>query len=214
MKREMDLVEVSDGKLYTANDMVKIGCNDCAGCSECCRVVGNSIILDPYDIYQLETGLHTGFEALMADKIELNVVDGIIQPNLKMRPGKEGCVFLNEEGRCGIHNYRPGFCRMFPMGRIYEEEGFWYFLQVHECAYPNKTKVKLKKWIGIPELPRYEQYIKDWHGFLKKIQGLIQTAESKERIKALNMQLLNRFYVTPYEERDFYAQFYQRLSET
>lgn len=213
MKREIDLKEVSDGKLYTANDMVKIGCNDCAGCSECCRVVGDSIILDPYDIYQLETGLQTDFAALMKDKIGLNVVDGIILPHLKMRQGKEGCVFLNEEGRCGIHNYRPGFCRMFPMGRIYEEDGFRYFLQVHECAYPNKTKIKLKKWIGIPELSSYEQYIKDWHDFLMNRQELIRTAKGEETVKALNMQLLNQFFVMPYEGKDFYGQFYQRLSE-
>lgn len=28
MKREIDLNEISDGRLYTVNDMVKIGCND------------------------------------------------------------------------------------------------------------------------------------------------------------------------------------------
>ena len=47
MIREVDLQEISDGKLYTANDLVKAGCNDCAGCSACCRGMGNSIVLDP-----------------------------------------------------------------------------------------------------------------------------------------------------------------------
>ena len=131
MEREIDLSEISDGKLYTANDMVKISCNDCAGCSECCRIVGDTIILDPYDLYQLKQGSGMGFEELMRDKIELRVVDGIVQPNLKMRPDGEGCAFLSREGRCTIHNHRPGFCRMFPMGRIYQEDGFRYFLQVH-----------------------------------------------------------------------------------
>ena len=50
MEREIDLKEITDGKFYTANYMVKIGCNDCKGCSECCRVVEDTIILDPYDI--------------------------------------------------------------------------------------------------------------------------------------------------------------------
>ena len=57
MEREIDLGEVSDGKLYTSGDLVRIGCNDCTGCSECCRVVEDTILLDPYDIYQLERRL-------------------------------------------------------------------------------------------------------------------------------------------------------------
>ncbi len=222
MEREIDLAEISDGRLYTANDMVKIGCNDCKGCSECCRVVGDTIILDPYDIYQLECGLQTDFSALMHSNIELRVVDGITLPNLKIRPNGEGCSFLSEEGRCTIHGYRPGFCRMFPMGRIYENGGFHYFLQVQECTYPNKSKIQLKKWMGIPELAKYEKFVLDWHDFLKKVQGILQQTENQDIARQLNVYLLNQFYVTPYitdlrrgedseNAFDYYSQFYNRL---
>ena len=74
----------------------------------------------------------------LAGKIELNVVDGIILPNLKMAGAEDGCGFLTEEGRCGIHPFRPGICRLFPLGRYYEENGFRYFLQVHECQKENR----------------------------------------------------------------------------
>lgn len=221
MERDIDLKEISDGRLYTANDMVKIDCNDCAGCSECCRVVEDTIILDPYDIFQLESVLNTDFEALMAERIELSVVDGTILPHLKIRDGGEGCTFLSGDGRCMIHGARPGFCRMFPLGRIYENGDFKYFLQVHECGYPNKTKIKVKKWLGIPELPRYEQFVKDWHFFLKKVQERLAETENDEIVKSINMHLLNQFYVKPYRtseadvrETDFYEQFYERLSES
>ena len=220
MEREIDLKEISDGKLYTASDMVKIGCNDCAGCSECCRIVGNTIILDPYDLYQLKQVTGAGFEELMEDKIELRVVDGIIQPDLKMRADGKGCSFLSDEGRCTIHNHRPGFCRMFPMGRIYQENGFKYFLQVHECSYPNKSKIKLKKWLGIPELSRYEDYTFRWHSFLKHVQEIVKKTENDTIVKNLNMYILNLFYVKSYETvtadgslADFYEQFEKRLEE-
>ncbi len=213
MERELDLAEVSDGRLYTSGDMVKIGCNDCAGCSECCRVVEDTIILDPYDIWQLERHLAAGFEALMESRIRLSVVDGIIQPHLYVRPNGAGCTFLGADGRCGIHESRPGFCRMFPMGRIYEDGDFRYFLQVHECGYPNKTKIKLKKWLGIPDLGRYEKFVKDWHFFLKKVQGILGETENDDVVKSVNMFVLNLFYVKPYETEDFYEQFYERLEE-
>ena len=38
MKRQMNFNEVSDGKLYSANDLVKAECNDCKGCSDSARV--------------------------------------------------------------------------------------------------------------------------------------------------------------------------------
>ena len=47
MDRYIDLNEVSDGKLYTSNDLVKAGCNDCQGCSACCESMADTIILDP-----------------------------------------------------------------------------------------------------------------------------------------------------------------------
>ena len=219
MEREIDLKEITDGKFYTANDMVKIGCNDCEGCSECCRVVEDTIILDPYDIYQLQCGTGMVFQGLMEGSIALQVVDGIVQPNLNVRTDGQGCVFLSDEGRCTIHGYRPGFCRMFPMGRIYEGDDFKYILQVHECTYPNKTKMKVKKWIGIPELSKYEQYVRDWHALLRKVKGIIGKTENDTIVKNLNMYILGQFYSKPYsisdtkELQDFYPQFYERVKE-
>ncbi len=50
--------------------------------------------------------------------LELNVVDGIILPNLKMARAEEACSFLDTNGRCTVHAFRPGICRMFPLGRL------------------------------------------------------------------------------------------------
>ena len=96
--------------------MVKADCGDCKGCSACCQGMGSSILLDPYDIYRLSTGTGLTFEDLLKGRIELNMSDGLILPNLKMAGEKEACSFLNEEGRCSVHPFRPGFCRLFPLG--------------------------------------------------------------------------------------------------
>lgn len=34
MRREVTLEEISDGRLYDANDMVKADCQDCKGCHD------------------------------------------------------------------------------------------------------------------------------------------------------------------------------------
>lgn len=211
MKRNIDISEVSDGKRYGLQDMVRVGSDDCKGCSSCCRGMGNSIILDPYDVYRLTAGLDCRFADLLIDKVDLNVVDGIILPNLKMSGEGFGCVFLNTEGRCSIHALRPGFCRIFPLGRIYENGSFQYFLQVHECKKTNRTKVKVKKWIDTPDIVKNETFINRWHYFLKEISEKLPDLP-EERVKQINMYILNVFFMTLYEgKRDFYEQFEERI---
>jgi hypothetical protein len=212
MERNIDMKEISDGRFYTANDLVKADCGGCQGCSACCRGMGTSITVDPLDIYRLCSGLKRSFSELMVDKLELNIVDALILPNLKMGGEKEACVFLDGEGRCSIHAFRPGICRLFPLGRFYENRDFQYFLQVHECPKPNKSKVKVKKWLDTPDLKKYEQFIRDWHYYLKELQKQVEA--DPEQIKPVSMELLNRFYVTAYDlEKDFYEQFYDRLNK-
>lgn len=212
MERQISLSDISDGKLYSSNDLVKADCNDCAGCSDCCKGMGNSIVLDPYDVFQLTNGLNCKFEDLLVGKLDLNVVEGIILPNLKMTGKSEQCSFLNEEGRCSIHSIRPGICRIFPLGRIYENESFKYFLQTKECSKQNRTKVKVKKWVDTKELAKNETFISKWHYFLKDISAKLPLLE-EEKVKAIDMYILNAFFITLYEEkRDFYEQFEERLA--
>ncbi len=214
MKRNIDINQISDGNLYELNDMVKVDCNDCVGCSACCKGMGESIVLDPLDIYNLTIGLHTSFEQLLANTIELNVVDGVILPNMKMSAENEQCSFLNQEGRCEIHSFRPGVCRLFPLGRYYENGSFKYFLQVHECKYPNKSKIKLKKWIGITDIQKNQDFIIKWHDFIEDIQTQLSKIVNDELLKKIDMFILQHFYMEPYNgEEDFYSQFDARLGK-
>lgn len=214
MLRECDLDEISDGKKYSINDMVKADCDDCKGCSACCHGMGSSIVLDPLDVHRLMSHFQTRFEVLLEDKIELNIVDGVILPNLKMNTQAEGepCVFLDAEGRCSIHGDRPGICRIFPLGRVYEDNSFSYILQIHECQKENRSKVKVSKWIDTPDLKKNQQFITDWHYFLKAAQARLAAGGDEEQIKRTAMQILQYFYIEPYHtDCDFYEQFDKRL---
>ena len=209
-----DLLEISDGKLYGNNDMVKISCHDCAGCSSCCQDMGESIWLDPYDVYQLTKGLGKTMEELLAKEVELHVEEGLILPNIRMAgDGLPQCSFLNEEGRCSIHAFRPGYCRLFPLGRNYEDDKLTYFVLKEACPAPNKSKVKINKWLGIPNLKAYEKFLVDWHSSTKNLRMFYaEHAEEESVIKAVNMKFLQTFYLAPYGE-DFYSEFEARMVE-
>lgn len=210
MKRNVDLKEISDGKLYGSNDLVKADCGNCEGCFACCCGMGHSIVLDPMDIHRLTTGLHVTFEELLMEQIELQVVDGIILPNLKMQGKEERCAFLNEEGRCSIHPIRPGICRLFPLGRYYENGKFQYFLQTQECKKSNRAKVKVKKWIDTPDIKKYEEFVTTWHYYVKEQEEYV--AAHTDKAKEVSMNLLHTFYMTPYGE-DFYTEFALRIQK-
>ena len=205
MKRDGDLSSLTDGKLYRSSDMAKLGCNDCAGCSACCSGMGNSVVLDPYDAWRLEKGLGIPFAQMIGQQVMLSVVDGLILPSLNMEStGK--CPFLNEEGRCSIHTFRPGICRLFPLGRYYHDGGFSYVLMTGECKAENRSKVKIEKWLGEPNLKAYEQFVMQWKNIMEQTRGQFDKNTDLEQQKKLSMSLLQTYYFTPYNT-DFFAEF-------
>ncbi len=141
MRREVSLEEISDGRLYELNDMVKADCQDCAGCHDCCEGMGDSVVLDPMDVYRLSQGLgKSPTELVSAGWIQFDAMDGNILPHLCMTGKNESCVFLNDQGRCRIHSVRPGFCRLFPLGRYYENGSFSIFCRSMNARRPTGAR--------------------------------------------------------------------------
>ena len=180
MLRYEEFDKISDGRKYTADDMVAAGTKGCQGCSKCCESdMGKTIVLTPYDIYNLTLALDMTFDEMLTEfLIELSMIDGVVLPHLKM---DEGCKLL-KDGRCQIHKYRPGICRLFPLGRIYEDKSFSYFLQVNECKVKDRTDVKVRDWIDIPDLEQNTSFINKWHRFLgfekKKVASIREMSEN------------------------------------
>lgn len=206
-----DLNEISDGKVYGKNDTVRLACNNCRGCSYCCEGMGESVVLDPFDIFMLSRATGKNFEELQQNVIALHIEQGMILPHLNMQGRRECCTFLDDAGRCSVHAYRPGLCRTFPLGRIYEDNSIRYFLQKEGCIRESRSKVKIVKWLEMPGYKQYEDYLLAWHALRKNTEDYAAGAGERE-LKQLNLFLLNHFFVKPYEEGDFYAQFYDRLS--
>lgn len=204
---------VMDTRLYEANDMVKVGCHDCAGCFECCRDMGQSVLLDPYDVYRLTNGLQKSFEELMEEHIELHSEAGLILPNLRMRQTDLACSFLDGNGRCSIHALRPGICRLFPLGRNYTPEHMSYFLLEDACPAKNKTKMKISKWIDEPRQKDYHAFLLKWHNLTKKVRATVQSCVETGDAKRITMDFLRNYYLTPYEG-DFFEEFEKRVDRS
>ena len=197
----------SDGRFYELHELVKANCHDCEGCSKCCEKMGDSIVLDPYDCYQLKANTGAGFEELLSQQmIALGVKDGLVLPHMKMTEKTDQCPFLNEEKRCSIHTYRPGLCRLFPLGRNFTEGNMNYILLTEECTKKNRSKVKIDKWLAVQSPEKYHSFMISWHAFRMKMAELMLDAEENQR-QQLNLYLLHAFYKSMDVEVDFYKQY-------
>lgn len=215
MKRYCDINEISDGHFYNKDDRVLADCKGCENCHQCCQGMGDSIVLDPYDVYRLTKGCNCRLDDLLLKHVALTMDEGVVLPHLKMDESTGCCTFLNAQGRCSIHAHRPGICRLFPLGRIYEKETFYYFLQVHECTKQDRGEVVVSDWLQTDDITAYEKYILDWHNLLRDWKTIIRKKQDEHVVKQMVMYLLQQFFRKGYRlEEAFYPQFYERLEET
>ena len=200
-------------RLYEAQDMGRISSSSCAGCGACCREMSDTIVLDPYDVWQL--GIITGktFEELMGAGIDLHVEEGVILPHLMMREETGGCFFLGEDGRCTIHAYRPGICRLFPLGRHYDKEKTSYFIVPDGCVKGGLSKVRIDRWLGIPDLPAYENYKARWHSLIRTLAARVAAEQSDETRRNIDLYFLRLFFMLPYEGAQSADTFYEEVAD-
>lgn len=206
------LDEISDGKLYDIEDMVKADTCGCDGCSDCCHDVGDLVMLTPFDVYEITSYLGVDFDELLGDKIQLREDNKILLPYLKMQDKNKYCSFLNKEGRCMIHSKRPNICRMFPLGRVYKNDDFKYFLQIENCPKDNLEDVKVRDWLGIKNYYENKKFILEWHKFIKALTFRLKFMRDEKEIEEVNKIILDNFYRIKIEG-DFYNEFMKCLPE-
>jgi len=118
------------------------------------------------------------------------------------------CSFLSVEGRCTVHHFRPNICRLFPLGRVYAEDDFKYFLQVNACVKSELFEVDINTWMGIEDYTANKLFLLEWYKILKALTfrlKFVHDAADKNRIDQL---LLSLFYNNTLEKQyDFYDVF-------
>ena len=200
-------------RLYGAQDMVRISSTSCSGCGACCREMGDTIVLDPYDLWQLSAGTGRSALELIGAGIDLHVEEGVILPHLMMREDSRGCFFLGEDGRCAIHAHRPGICRLFPLGRQYDEEKTSYFIVPKGCVKGGLSKVRIDRWIGIPDLSAYENYKANWHSLVRTLMARVAAEQSEEIRRNINLYFLQLLFMKPYDRTRSADTFYKDVAD-
>jgi len=96
------------------SDRVQLSCGT-AGCSANCCTNGPHIVLNPYEIALICRAAGISYEDLL-DLVETDRVNGF---PLVMLPREPSCPFWTHAG-CRVYDSRPLACRLFPLGRVFE----------------------------------------------------------------------------------------------
>lgn len=212
--------------MYKIDDFAPLGCNDCRGCHSCCTNMGDSIIQDPYDYWlfsrnmKIAGGGKVTFDMLVSEDgpWELSDHDGVLLPNIKMV--EEGrCPFLDESGRCSIHMLRSGLCRLFPLGRVFEEDGTISYTLLkgslgcrRSAKGKDSVKVKIREWLGYAFPEKYEEYQVLWHEIKKQVSAKAEKFNDNECSESFSdflVDFLECFYTKAYGD-DFFGEFKER----
>lgn len=194
-------------RLYTSREMARLYSPRCEGCGECCRGMGDTILLDPYDSDLLSKGLTRPFAALLHSEVELTADNGLIIPYLAMNERTGACSFLEDSGRCGIHSFRPGICRLYPLARKYSSDGIRYFFPENGCREKSLSKIRIDKWIGYGNTDLYERFKADWFSLCSLVRQYLKNAGDIGQEREMCMFVLENFYIKGYGEDAFFEEY-------
>ena len=157
--------------------------------------------------------------SLIERELELSMVDEMLLPKMRMDQ-RNACHFLDANGRCSIHPVRPGICRLFPLGRYYENDDYRYFLQTLECRKHDRYKLRIRDWLDEKDAEAYHDYIMSWHRFLKLMEEKLPLLTEESR-SSVTCYILKMFFLAPYQASeapgsefdtaDFYSEYYARM---
>lgn len=190
---DLDDFFTREEELLGADDEAELECSDCLGCTNCCRELSAAITLDAWDVALLKEGLHLSFDEMVEKGyISFTEQGKALLPIFGNKPDRSECIFLGEDGRCSIHPYRAGICRMYPLARLWRADGrFSYYLQRGECEHRKREKKLISEWLGYPDTAAYEQTISAYHLRLNAYREQCVCARTDEELSRIRQQFIS-----------------------
>ena len=119
----------ADTRVLAESDLLQLTCG-ATGCSSTCCKATAPIILNPYEIARICKATGTPYEDLL-DVLDTDRAKGF---PLVMLPRDPACHFWTATG-CRIYEARPLACRLFPLGRVFENDRSYIVLpEVNRCS--------------------------------------------------------------------------------
>lgn len=158
----------SDAVPLADSDPIQLACGADGCASNCCKN-GPHIILNPYEISMICKATGLSYEDLL-DIVETDRVNGF---PLVMLPRDPACHFWTATG-CRIYGARPLACRLFPLGRVFENDRSYIVLpERNMCAgLVPSTGRDLADYLRQQETKIFIEMSDHWIDFVSEIERL------------------------------------------
>lgn len=193
-KMEIDILE--------KDETFDFKCNSCGGC--CTNSTADTILFKPFDLYNLAKGLKTTIVEIVENyaTIYLGPNSGFPVVKLKLENDikfDKICPFL-EDKRCIIHEYKPGSCSLYPLGRVVSSDNnnVTYFLQKRTVCGSNGESQTIDTWVKNRDVQ--EEQLKLEADFMLNLNEYIMLPNiaKNEDIPLGIMDIIQSFYNTVY----------------
>ena len=137
----------------------------CKQCGYCCD--HTYIQLYPFDIKNICSSLGISTKEFHEKYSMFKSMDGIPRCFLRNRPK---CPF-KENNKCTIYDNRPVRCRLFPLGRVFQEDEIIYVLPEDKCqGFDTGKKQTIAEWIENENVTESDELTSKWNSFLIKLK--------------------------------------------
>ena len=136
----------------------------CKKCGFCCKY----IILYPFDIMNLCKKLDITTKEFLKKHAKLNIDKDKILRCLLKEPQK--CNFL-KNNQCSIYESRPIRCRLFPLGRYFEDNEVSYIITGKCIGFDSNKKQSIKEFLDAQEVSQYDEMVNDWNKFIIELKN-------------------------------------------
>ena len=146
----------------------------CNACSRCCY--GKRIQLNPYEIARLAANRGLSSTAFLSKYTEAGGAVLKAQAN-------GACVFLQGH-RCSVHSDRPLVCRLYPLGRIVDDDGHEEF--VHVKPHPQTEGVygedgTIADYLDQQDAAQFIDAANRYHSLLKELTAWLNSATENDK---------------------------------
>lgn len=206
---EQKLAELRAASLKD-DDLMDFRCRECGECCHNRDAEERQIVLTAYDIFRIAR--HLGITAKeVTEKYGVpfeHPQTNVMHIRLKAKIHRGACAFL-KNGRCSIHEAKPGVCAVFPMGRatnIRDNETL-YFKNHTNCG-KTDTSYPVKEWLDAFHLRESEEPVMAYTKCLAEIILALQKARKKPAgIIHIYHELVYRYLYQEYDTgKDFIPQ--------
>ena len=125
----------------------------CIMCGKCCRNREDVLLTGP-DVFRAAKELGMTIESFIHTYCEIYIGSTSRIPVCRIKPeGNDKHCPLLSENKCRIHSAKPSVCALFPLARVWDENGeARYHVQSNLSHRSNKTYT-VRKWLERNNLP-------------------------------------------------------------